>query len=301
MNHCGWLIYNAGLMSKKFIEQHEWYERTAKTLDIELIAMKNSDVYAYLSQNELRIHHNYKKPDFVLFLDKDIRLARQLEQLGYPLYNTSETIDVCDDKISMYQRLAQQHLPIPKTIFAPMIFPTQSLDVDDDFLSFIETELGYPLVIKEAFGSFGAQVYLVQSYDELVVKNRELLHTPHLYQQFISSSEGRDVRLHVVGDRVIASMLRSSEDDFRANISHGGKMTLFEPPESFKQLAIEASLAVGAHFSGVDLLFNKNGEPIVCEVNSNAHIKNIYDCTRIDLTYSILNHIARCLIEDKRE
>lgn len=293
MQRYGWLIYNAGLQSKKFIEINDWYQRTAKENGIELVGMKNTDVYGYVANDQLKLSSKeQRQPEFVLFLDKDIRLADQLERLGVPLFNSKETIAVCDDKITMYQVLAEHSLPLPRTIFAPMIFPSEAA-IDDQFLDFVETELGYPLVIKEAFGSFGAQVYLIHNRDELNIKHTELLYVPHLFQQFITSSSGRDARIHIVGDQVVASMLRTSAEDFRANVTNGGKMEPFDPPLAFKQLAIQASEAVGADFSGVDLLFDEHDQPIICEVNSNAHIKNIYDCTGIDVTVEIFKYIKK--------
>lgn len=290
MSYSGWLIYNAGLISKKFTEMNRWYEQAGQSINMEVTSIKNTEVYAFIKENQLFVDGQKNNPDFVLFLDKDIRLADQFERLGIPVFNSKETIDICDNKITMYQILAQHNLPIPNTIFAPMIFPG-NVEADAAFLDFIEKELSYPMIVKEAYGSFGAQVYLVENRKELEEKNRDLLHIPHLYQTLIESSVGRDIRIHIVGDKVVASMMRSSIEDFRANVTNGGKMEAVDPSESFKKLAIQASLATGADFSGVDLLFGENGEPIICEVNSNAHIKNIFDCTGVDVTKDILQYI----------
>lgn len=144
-----------------------------------------------------------------------------------------------------------------------------------DFLGVAEEKLTYPFVAKEAFGSFGEQVYLVQNREEVlaVMKQSDSVGI------FVSGNDrktapGRDVRLQVVGDEVVASMYRYSENDFRANITAGGKMKDYTPSKEECELAVKASHAVGTSFAGVDLLFGKDG-PIVCEVNSNAHFKNI--------------------------
>jgi glutathione synthase/RimK-type ligase-like ATP-grasp enzyme len=103
------------------------------------------------------------------------------------------------------------------------------------------------------------------------------------------------VRLQVVGDRVVAAMLRQSATDFRANVSAGGHMSPFSPPASFVDLAVRAARAVGADFAGVDLLFGAGEQPMVCEVNSNAHMRNIEQCTGVDVPAAIADHIAHCL------
>lgn len=298
MQTYGWLIYNGGLRSPKYMELNELYAQAAQKLGITLELIANNEIYCFIEAGESMIQTPTAshKPDFILFLDKDIRLAKQLEKLGYRLFNSREVIENCDDKILTFQVLANAGIKMPKTLFSPMLFNgTGSGEADLGFTQMIEETFSYPLVIKEAFGSFGAQVYLVHNRTELIAKQKELLYVPHLYQEFIASSKGRDVRIYVVGDEVVASMHRFSESDFRANVSNGASMAPYTPNEAFCQLAIKATKELGADFTGVDLLFGENEEPILCEVNSNAHIKNIYDCTGIDVAEAIFKHILEVL------
>lgn len=293
----GWLIYNGGLASPKFMEINKWYEKIAKAKGITLELMKNNEIYSLIEDKatikiDLQDGLDTSKPDFVLFLDKDIRLAKQLEKLGYKLFNSADVIEICDDKILTHQALSDNGIKMPKSLISPMMFPGTK-EPDNKFVDFAEKEFGYPMVVKEAFGSFGEQVYLVENRDQLLAKRKELLYLPHLYQAFVSSSKGRDVRLQVVGDQVVASVLRTSAVDFRANVTNGGKMHKFNPPKSFVDIAIKASQLIGVDFAGVDLLFGENDEPIVCEINSNAHIKNIYKCTGVDVAEHIFDYILR--------
>lgn len=301
MNTYGWLIYNGGLRSPKYMELNELYAEAAQKLDIHLDLIANDEIYSCIENDKaiLKSANSLKTPDFVLFLDKDIRLAKQMEKLGYRLFNASHVIENCDDKMLTFQLLANLDIKMPKTLFAPMYFPgTGTGQPHSSFTLTLEKELGYPMVIKEAFGSFGAQVYLVHNREELIAKQQQLVYVPHLYQQFIQTSTGRDVRIYVVGDKVVASMYRHSETDFRANITNGGSMKPYTPNEAFCQMAIAATKALGADFTGVDLLFGENDEPILCEVNSNAHIKNIYDCTGIDVAEFIFKHILEKINHD---
>ena len=290
----GWLIYNGSLLSPKFMEIHNWYKETAAKNGIILDLIKNTELFSVVEQSRgaIKCEKRYHQPDFILFLDKDIRLAKQLEQLGHRLFNRASVIEACDDKIMTFQTLANHSIKLPKTIYSPLVFRRTS-DEEDSFVDFLERELSYPIVIKEAFGSFGEQVYLVHNRKELVEKREDLLLIPHLYQEFIKSSKGKDVRIHVVGDQVVAAMLRTSETDFRANVTNGGRMHEFKPSQEFEELAVKASSVIGADFSGVDLLFGEDGEPILCEINSNAHIKNIFDCTGIDVTEHIFDYILQ--------
>ncbi len=149
------------------------------------------------------------------------------------------------------------------------------------------------MIVKEAFGSFGEQVHIVSTETELFACIRELHGKPFMLQEFIASSHGRDMRLHVVGDAVAAAMTRQSSNDFRANVTAGGTMQAYQPTLKEKQLAIAAAKAIGADFAGVDLLFGENENPIICEINSNAHIRNMYDCTRINVADFIIDYIKK--------
>ena len=79
--------------------------------------------------------------------------------------------------------------------------------------------------------------------------------------------------------------------DFRANLTLGGKMEPYTPDASQVELALKAAKALSLDFCGVDLLFGDREEPILCEVNSNAHFKNIFDCTGVNAAIPIMEHI----------
>ncbi len=293
----GILIYNGSLTSEKFTELNEMYVEAAKQQDVHLKVMKNTELISVI------LDHAYVDScegiDFVLFLDKDIRLARQLECMGIRVFNSSHTIEVCDDKIWTMQALSKHGIKMPKTIFSHKVyFPTQELHLK--FVERVEALLEYPFVIKEAFGSFGKQVYLVETREAFLQKCGELSFKPFLCQELVKTSYGRDVRIQVVDGEVVAAVLRESENDFRANVSNGGKMYPYHASESFQRVAKEVAKILNADFAGVDLLFGEAEEPILCEVNSNAHIKNLYDCTGINVANKIVEYIKRECKGEKR-
>lgn len=292
----GWIIYNGNLGTGKFLDIVKWLNRVAQENNLDTTLVKNNDLIITIENGISTIKGKYANqyPDFIIFWDKDIRLANHLEKMGLKLYNSADSIDICDDKSITYQVLADNNIPTPKTIIGPKIFNRLGV-IDFSSYDYIINELGFPMILKESHGSFGAQVYMIENKDELLEKVKQLRGTPLLFQEFISSSYGKDVRIHVVGDEVVASMLRVSETDFRANISAGGKMYKYTPSNEEKDLAIRCSKLVGTDFAGIDLLFGENGNPIVCEVNSNAHFINIYNCTGIDISQSIIKYIKKDL------
>lgn len=294
----GYIITNGYIKSKKFDEITELYLEASKKCNMKLQSIRTDELTYGIAKNELFVQGmNKERIDYVLFLDKDIRLAKTLERQGIRLFNRASVIEECDDKSATFLRLANQGIKMPKTIIAPLVFPGTYKE-EDQFIELIEESMSYPLIIKESFGSFGEQVYMVKNQNELRKKRKELAEKPHIYQEFIASSKGRDVRVNVVGEDVIASMERTSHTDFRANISHGGSMRPINLPSSFRELAIKVTKAIGADFAGVDLLFGQDGEPVLCEVNSNAHIKNILECTGISVADAIMEHIKREIKHD---
>ncbi len=292
MNLTGWIIYNGNLPGKSFLDFAEWLYLAGKRKKIETKIYKNNELLTYLGNDSLGLlkKGTNSLPDFVIFTDKDIYLAKQLESLGIRVFNSAKAIEISDDKISTYQELAKQKLPIPKTIIAPKVFGYHD-QIDISFTKHIINTLSFPMIIKEAYGSFGEQVYLVHHKEEMIKKIQKLAGKPFVFQEFISSSYGRDMRLQVVGDQVVASMIRKSTDDFRANVTAGGSMQVYEPTPEEQELAIAATQAIGADFAGVDLLFGPNEEPIICEVNSNAHIRNLFNCTNINVADFIIDYI----------
>jgi len=286
----GLLVVNEFLNSNKFNEIHQWLIDAAIRQGIKLIKKTNAQLLIELPVKNLRKSFQ-PEADFVLFLDKDVRLAEYLELMGYRVFNSSKAIYACDDKSMTHLLLSGADIPMPKTIVAPMTF-TNIGYTDLYFLEDVAERLGYPMVVKECFGSFGQQVYLVKDMDELAATVKQIGAKPMLFQEYIKSSHGRDIRLQVVGKQVIAAMYRYSDSgDFRANLTIGGKMKAYQPTKEQVDLALKSCEVLGLDFAGVDILFGKNDVPLVCEVNSNAHFKNIYDCTGVNAADAIITHI----------
>ena len=87
-------------------------------------------------------------------------------------------------------------------------------------------------------------------------------------------------------------MLRENKEDFRSNITNGGSAFAYIPSEEECGIAVSACKAVRLDFAGVDVLFGKNGQPYICEINSNPHFKSTYDATGINLADYIMEYIG---------
>lgn len=296
----GILIVNQFLNTHKFNELYEWLTDAAARCGIRLSVMTNADYLVRCdisstkkSEKEALIDPHFPECDFVLFWDKDIYLARAIEAQGIRVFNCADAIEVCDDKAKTFERL-KGVVRMPRTYRIPMTFSGVGY-TNTDFLTRLGSVLDYPYVIKENCGSLGAQVHLVHDEEEAADVLSKTDGRACIAQEFISANSGRDIRIHTVGDKIITSMIRYNDHDFRANVSNGGSMLPYEPSEEECRMALKVRKLLKLDFAGVDLLIGDNHEPILCEVNSNAHFKNIFDCTGVNVADAIMSHIAGAL------
>lgn len=285
MTSC-WVVYNGSLTNDKFKDQAVLIKEAAERAGIVAILKKNYEVMMDLSCAF------ETQPDFIVFLDKDILLAKYLKNKGIRIFNDPDVIATCDNKAYQYLQLAKHEIPMPRTIVAPKVYPTFTIEKSGYYEGVLKA-LGLPMIIKEGHGSFGMRVYLIETEDEFYKKVDSLRGVDYIFQEFIASSRGRDIRVNIVGGEIVASMYRHSEIDFRANITNGGTAEVVTLTDPQANLAIEAAKAVGAEFAGVDLLFGPNDEPLVCEVNAAAHIRNIYNVTGINVADAMIQYILR--------
>lgn len=282
-----WVIYNGSLVSDKFQDQAQLMAEAAERQGIQVSIKKNYEIQMSLLEPQ-------EFPDFAVLLDKDILLGYFLKSRGVPVYNDPAIIDLCDNKATQYIRLAEQNIPMPKTIVAPKVYPNFTIQGSGYYEGVLRT-LGLPMIIKEGHGSFGMKVYLIETEDQFYEKVESLSGVDYVFQEFIAGSRGRDIRVNIVGGKIVAAMKRQSDTDFRANITNGGRAFPVELTPEQQQLALEAAEAVGAVFAGVDLLYGPNDRPLVCEVNAAAHIRNILNVTGVNVGDAMIRYIQEDL------
>lgn len=291
-----WLVVNGFICSDKFEQLFAWLVQAAERQNCILEVKRNTQLLPRLLIGTGMRLPEMPRPQFAIFWDKDVRLAHLLENYGLRLFNRAESIEICDDKARTFLELMGHGIRMPKTIIAPKTFHPEGF-MDFGFLQEAEQALGYPFVLKECFGSFGQQVYLVHDRQEAEQRLRGIKNRPCLFQEFIASSKGHDVRIQMAGDCAVAAMYRYNEQDFRANVTNGGRMKPYEPDSLQIEWSRKVMRILKLDFAGIDWLFGEDGEPVLCEVNSNAHFINMHQCTGINAADFILSH---CLQEMKR-
>ena len=247
-------------------------------LGVEVNVKKNNELHAYIDKGNIKA--NLGHYDFVMYLDKDRYIADLLERSGYRLFNKVSSIVRCDDKMLTHISLSDQGIKMPTTISSTLCYHD---DGNRDYLNDVEKVLGFPLIVKENYGSLGRQVYFVENAAELRQIEDKLIHIPHIFQQFISTSKGVDYRVIVIGHKPIAYMKRENKHSYLSNLATGGHASKVELPKSYLDVAIKASKILDLDYCGVDLLIGTNNEPILSEVNSNAFIEGIEKTTGINV------------------
>jgi RimK family alpha-L-glutamate ligase len=217
-----------------------------------------------------------------------LALIRHFEKLGVFVLNPASAIAKAKDKLHTLQLLSAKGLPIPKTLFAK--FP-----IDQNIL---EREFSYPFVMKKTSGSLGKGVMLIKTKQQLedilglLEDQNNTVQQNLIFQEFIEYSQGRDLRVMVIGGKAIGTMQRiAKEGDFRANFSAGGSVSNFEITPEIEWLAIEAAKILNLYIAGVDLLFDKEGYKI-CEVNSSPQFEGFEKATGINIPQKVFDFIA---------
>lgn len=286
----GYIIVNGFLKEDKFSSLYAALSQSAGKFGLELELKTNIELMSDIAC--AKPITPTALPSFAVFWDKDIRLAKTLEAAGMRLFNSAAAIELCDDKALTHIAL-QGRVPQPKTVLIPLTFPRVGY-TSTAFLEKTAEYLGFPFIIKQCFGSFGAGVYLARNMQQAEEALMKTAGGAAIAQQFIASSYARDIRAYVVGGQVAAAMLRRNDSgDFRANIAQGGTAEKYELTAEQRALAVHTAELLGCTFAGVDLLFGEDGQPIVCEVNSNAHFAGIAAATGVNIADKIMETVAR--------
>ncbi|MDF2869255.1 MAG: hypothetical protein K0R05_830 [Anaerocolumna sp.] len=290
----GWLIYG-----KKDAEKNkgyiDFYMTEGKILGIDIVLLHREKIEVGIKNDSWFIRYDGKdctKPDFVIVRTIYPLLSKQLEGLSIPVFNSSEIARICNNKAITYQSVANLSIPIIDTTFVENAAVSQKLKV------IIE-----PTVIKTVSGHGGSQVYLSlpkcssalpDPYKEIrssETTKEEILagigYEDCVMQPFISGRH-QDLRVYVIGKEIIAAILRTSNDGFRANFSLGGNVREYELSED-ELITIRKIIK---HFDfgmvGIDFLIGDKGELIFNEIEDVVGARMLYHCTDINLVKKYL-------------
>lgn len=249
----------------------------------------NNGTLALIRENHIQI--NLPKADFVVYMDKDIYLARLLERAGYRLFNRPDFMKLCDDKMLTFIACANNGIIMPTTISGPLVYYGLK-DTHLNFLESVENELGYPMVVKKVYGSLGEGVYLVKDHEELSKLYVEICRNPIVFQKYISSSAGKSIRVLIIDGKVFGAFIRKNVYDFRSNYGEKASGENVEDISRYEEFAGRIIKLFDIEYAGIDLLDNE-GQLMLCEMNSNAFFEEFESITRLNAAKAVVDMIIK--------
>lgn len=259
----GWIIYTAEEAKRN---------QSYINLFIEKFAKKGVDLQLKIRENlTVGIKTNESLPDFAMVRTIEPLLTKQLESLGIKCFNNCKTSKICNCKAETYMYMHQNGIPILDTYIG-------SYNLDK-----------FPVVMKPNDGHGGNNVMLIKSKEEYE-KALPLYKGKDFVVQEVANNPGRDVRVYVIGKKIIAAMLRVSETDFRSNFCLGGKAEIYNLNEDEKKLINKIISLFDFDFVGIDFVFN-DGKIIFNEIEDVVGSRMLYTHTDIDIAQLFVEYI----------
>lgn len=288
MKNKGWILYPKLVLSNT-TNAFEWLRQEAKKFDIDLDILFFEDFQIVSGRNNLVLYKNreIELPSFVVVRGYESLLSGHFELLGIPVINSSVSMALSLNKMKTHQILSDNNINTPETIYSPLANYTYQYLSD-----YFKNE---KFIVKGLEGSRGIDVFLIKNEQELE-SAIQVCNGCCVAQQFVNSSYGKDIRAWVVGDEVIASVLRYSEKSFKSNFSQGGKVKLYDMTDEEKELAVQSVKSLGLEFAGIDLLFTEDGSLSVCEINGNAGFRSIASISESNIPYKLFEYIHNTYI-----
>jgi tetrahydromethanopterin:alpha-L-glutamate ligase len=213
-----------------------------------------------------------------------------LRELGVTVWNDARAIERCVDKSMTSFLLARAGIPTPTT------WATESYE-QAHAIAERETAQGL-LVLKPLFGSQGRGLRLIHKPQDLP-RIEETAGRVYYLQRFIGVKRRggyHDFRILVVQGRIVAAMRRHSMH-WVTNIKRGARPVAVVINEEMKTLALQASMAVGANFAGVDIVYGTDDRPAVLEVNSMPAWSGLQRVTAVNIASVLAEALVAALAD----
>ena len=219
-------------------------------------------------------------PDFAIVRTMNTQISEWLDGNGVRVFNNPMTAKIACDKWQTYLFCKQNEIPV-----------LEARLIEGDLPPF-----DFPFVVKSRDGHGGSEVYLCgekASWDSLLSKiDRE-----RFIAQPLCDEVGKDMRVYMLGGKVLAAMLRSSHTDFRSNFSLGGRATKAKVDDSQKRILAKVNALISPDFCGVDFIRHK-GEWILNEIEDPVGTRMLYEHTDIDAAQAYVRHIYDKLVNN---
>lgn len=227
-------------------------------------------------------------------VDLEISTVKHLQLMDIPVVNRYLPIVRAKNKVRTLQMLSHDGIPIPKTVVI------HSLDYLDSAIKKIGR---FPIIMKMPHGSQGMGVSIIESNRSLRsmldLITMSLKGNLIIMQEYVKEAKGKDIRVFVVGGKIVCAMERKAKrGEFRSNFHRGGSIALADLSEEEKSMAIKSVKSIGLDVAGVDIIRTVDG-PKILEVNSNPGLEGITKATSVNVAEHIIR-FAEKLVKQKK-
>ncbi len=298
----GWLIYSERDVekNKRYIE---FYIEEGKLQDIQIevilvekleFGVRNNTWYFNYENSE--INH----PDFAICRTIYPLLNQQLEYMGIKVFNNSKVAEICNDKARTYQYVAQLGIDMVDSAFVKSYMTADAMN-----------HIHKTSVIKAVAGHGGTQVFLLKPIpgkgEAEDFTNGPISNTTHVEQdtnkilnslnqsdvvlQPLTGSRHQDLRVYVIGKKIIAAILRTAKDGFKSNFSLGGNVREYQLSKEDTTIVEKIISLFDFGLVGIDFIIGDKGELIFNEIEDVVGARMLYQCTDINLVRLYLDYI----------
>lgn len=212
---------------------------------------------------------------------------RILNDRGIKTVNSAQVADICGNKLQTTSALTAAGVPQPHSVVA--FTPESALEAIE--------EMGYPVVLKPAVGSWGRLLSKLNDRDaaEAVLEHKEVLgsyhHSIFYIQEYINKPQ-RDIRAFVVGGETICAIYRDSEH-WITNTARGGKSSVCTVTDELNKICVDAANAVGGGIVAIDVLEDPERGLLINEVNYTMEYRNSILPTGVDIPARMVDFVRR--------
>ena len=252
-----WIIYSSSFdtiednPAKRMLKEAKAQQINAELMYYQYFSIKEDNLY----YNENLIV-NY--PKYVFIRAHELSLIEHFESKKVVVINSYFTIKSCRDKWITHSIVDTLNVPQIKTILL------NNLTFNE-----ITSKLGTPFILKYRHGSQGNDIYLINNEDEFTSIIENINNEDYIVQEFITTSYGKDVRIYIVGDKVIGAALRQNNNGFMSNLAQGGLSYDYPLTEELIYNSLKIKDALKGDIISVDYVFGEK-ELLFCEANTNA-------------------------------
>ncbi len=285
MKNSGYLIERYSNMGTAYTCARLREEAEKKGIKLDIIGVQD------ISVHEDGIYHRGSKllqRKFMINRYKWGKIKHELALLGEKSYNNQQKFEQFINKYEQVKNLHSNEWNMPKYCLA---FATQSCEE-------IQKRIGIPFVAKGLESAQGNEVFLIQEQkdmDQLILDYG--MEKEWLFQEFIHSSYGSDIRIYSIKGEVIGCMTRTAISGFKANVALGAEVKSYQVTEQIKKIAKDIYEQTSLDFLGIDLLFGED-KPFFCEINVMPGIEGMERATGVNIAEKIISTILGDLINE---